>query len=62
MVERVSDARLEEAEALDRDGEVVVVPSKIFTRFRVAVSFSLRYSRTHARREGTHRWCGSGLA
>ena len=44
MVERVSDARLEEAKALDRDSEVVVVPSEIFTRFRVAVSFSLRYS------------------
>lgn len=46
MVERVCDARLEEAEALHGDGKVVVVAREIFTRFGIAVSFSLRY--THA--------------
>lgn len=50
VVERVRNARLEEAEALYRDGEVVVVAREIFTRFGIAVSFSLRY--THAQGEG----------
>ena len=45
MVERVGDARLEEAEALDRDGEVVVVAGQIFSRFGIAISFSLRDTR-----------------
>ena len=44
------------------DGEVVVVPREIFTRFGIAVSFSLRYSHEQGKGkevEGTHRWSGS---
>ena len=62
MIERVGDARLEEAKALHCDGEVVVVPREIFTRFGIAVSFSLRYSHEQGKgkeEEGTHRWSGS---
>lgn len=39
MVEGICDARLEEAEALDGDRQVVVVRGQVFTRFRVAISF-----------------------
>lgn len=49
MVKRVGDARFEESEALNGNSKVVVIASEIFTRFGVAVSFSLRYTRTHRR-------------
>lgn len=42
MVQRVCDARLQEAQPLYGDGKVVIVPREIFTRFRTAISFSLR--------------------
>ena len=42
MVQRVGNPRLQESQTLHGDGEVVVVARKIFTRFRIAVSFSLR--------------------
>ena len=62
VVQGVGDPRLEEAQALHSDGKVVVVAREIFTRFRVAVSFSLRYSHEQGKGkevEGTHRWSGS---
>ena len=62
MVQRVGDAGLQESKSLYGDGEVVVVPREIFTRFGIAVSFSLRYSHEQGKGkevEGTHRWSGS---
>ena len=62
MVERISDPGLQKSQALHGDGEVVVVPREIFTRFGIAVSFSLRYSHEQGNgkeEEGTHRWSGS---
>ena len=45
VVQRVCDPRLQETQALDGDGEVVVVARQVFTGFRAAISFSLRDQR-----------------
>ena len=43
MVQGVGDTRLQEPKALHGNRKVMVVPREIFTRFGIAVSFSLRY-------------------
>ena len=42
MVQGVRDTRLEESKPLDSDSEVVIISGEVFTRFRTAISFSLR--------------------
>ena len=42
MIQRVCNPRFQESKTLNSNSEIVIVGSQIFTRFRIAISFSLR--------------------
>ena len=52
VVQWIGNAGFQETKTLHRDGEVMVVAREIFTRFGVAVSFSLRYSHAQEGKSG----------